>query len=582
MLADPSQTLRNHIRTVLTLDPQAVAVESSVGQSLRLQSAPEESLRPQSPLGAFPAGTSLRYQSPLGTSPLPQVQSQPGTSSLPRHQWRWSELAAAATAIEDILRRAGVEPEMPVGWVAHNRAAAVAAFISLVANGRMVVPLRPRQSSATLPRELTEQRLKAVIADADDWSTDGAISAARAAGSVGITVTATPALTAGSPGTTVTAAPALTVQVIPELAHPGSGPHRPPMPGYVLERLTSGTTGAPKRIPVLESVLLPSLRSGSGAGDGQTPERGAARSESEPLRLQTSPAILLKPFSHAGGLFGLLLALYQARPMVLMEKFSPEEWSAAIAQYAPKAASLVPAMIQMVLQAGIPPEQLRSLKAIRSGTAPLDPTLQAEFETRYGIPILIDYGAAEFIGGVAGWTLADHRQFSNTKRGSVGRPRRDVHLKVTSADGAHELPTGESGILHIKCDRFAPDWIRTNDLASIDADGFVFLQGRADDAINRGGFKILPEEVAAVLRRYPGVRDAAVIGRPDARLGQVPIAAIEMAPQVPPPDPAHLEAFAREHLTAYMIPKEFHFVPALPRTASLKVSRPDLKLLLGL
>ena len=546
MPASQSQTLRNHIRTVLTLDPQAVAVESNAGQS---------------PLGT--SSLPLLLQSPPGTPPLPLLlQSPPGTSPLPRLQWRWSELARAATAIEECLQRAGVEPEMPVGWVAHNRAAAVAAFISLVANGRMVVPLRPRQSSATLPRELAEQRLKAVIADADDWSTEGAVSAARTAGSLGITLTATPALE---------------VRLVPELAHPGSGPHRPPMPDYVLERLTSGTTGAPKRIPVLESVLLPSLRSGEPTAEPGT----AAAAESEP-RLKTSPAILLKPFSHAGGLFGLLLALYQARPMVLMEKFSPEEWAAVIARYAPKAASLVPAMIQMVLQAGIAPELLRSLKAIRSGTAPLDVAMQAEFETRYGIPILVDYGAAEFIGGVAGWTLADHRQFSSTKRGSVGRARRDVQLKVTSADGAHELPTGESGILHIKCERFGPDWIRTNDLASIDVDGFVFLQGRADDAINRGGFKILPEEVAAVLRRYPGVRDAAVIGRPDVRLGQVPVAAIEMAPQVPAPDPAQLEAFAREHLTAYMIPKEFHFVASLPRTASLKVSRPDLKVMLGL
>ena len=527
MPAGHSQTLRNHIRTVLTLDPQAVAVESNAGQS-----------------------------------PLPLLQSPPGTSPLPRLQWRWSELALAATAIEDSLQRAGVEPEMPVGWVAHNRAAAVAALISLVANGRMVVPLRPRQSSATLPRELSEQRLKAVIADADDWSIEGAVTAARVAGSFGLTVTAMPALD---------------VRVVPELDHPGAGPHRPPMPGYALERLTSGTTGTPKRIPVLESVLLPSLRSGE-----QTAERGDAAAEPEPLRLKTSPAILLKPFSHAGGLFGLLLALYQARPMVLMEKFSPEEWAQAIARYGPKTASLVPAMIQMVLQAGIPPELLCSLKAIRSGTAPLDVAMQAEFEARYGVPILIDYGAAEFIGGVAGWTLADHRQFSSTKRGSVGRARRDVQLKVTSAEGACELPTGESGILHIKCERFGPDWIRTNDLASIDADGFVFLQGRADDAINRGGFKILPEEVAAVLRRYPGVRDAAVIGRPDVRLGQVPVAAIEMAPQVPAPDPAQLEAFAREHLTAYMIPKEFHFVASLPRTASLKVSRPDLKVMLGI
>jgi long-chain acyl-CoA synthetase len=500
-------TLREHLGQVLTLDPQAVAVRSSGGE------------------------------------------------------WRWSDLALAATAIEDTLQRAGIEPEMPVGWVAHNRAAAVAAFVSLVANGRMVVPLRPRQTSATLPRELTEQRLKAVIADADDWSTAGAVAAAAEAGTLGIAVTATPEVA---------------VRLVPELSRAGIGPHRPPMPGYVLERLTSGTTGAPKRIPVLESMLLPALRSGE-----QTAELGGG-GEPEPLHLRTSPALLLKPFSHAGGLFGLLLALYQARPMVLLEKFSPGEWAQAIDRYRPKSASLVPAMIQMVWQADIQPELLRSLRAIRSGTAPLDPALQADFEARYGIPILIDYGAAEFIGGVAGWTLADHRQFSGTKRGSVGRARRDVQLKVTSADGQRELSTGESGILHIRCERFGPDWIRTSDLASIDRDGFVFLQGRADDAINRGGFKILPEEVAAVLRRYPGVRDAAVIGRPDTRLGQVPIAAIEMAPQVPPPLPAQLEAFAREHLTAYMIPKEFHFVAALPRTASLKVSRPDLKAMLGL
>jgi len=171
--------------------------------------------------------------------------------------------------------------------------------------------------------------------------------------------------------------------------------------------------------------------------------------------------------------------------------------------------------------------------------------MQIHFEEHYGIPILVDYGAAEFIGGVAGWTLADHRQFSATKRGSVGRPRLDVHLKITSQDGSIELPAGQSGLLHIKCDRFGPDWFRTNDLASSDPDGFVYLQGRADDAINRGGFKILPEEVAAVLRRYPGVRDAAVVGKPDARLGQVPIAAIEMAPGTPPPSPATDRSLSR-------------------------------------
>jgi long-chain acyl-CoA synthetase len=498
------ESLGERIRAVFALDPEAIAVEAGAGRS------------------------------------------------------RWADLANAAERIEQVLQQAGIAPDMPVGWVARNRAAAIAAFASLVMNGRMVVPLRPRQTSANFPDELAAQKLRAVVGDVDDWADEGAIAAAAMAGSFGIAV-------AGSSS--------FDVRVVPELSRAGAGPHRSPMPGYVLERLTSGTTGAPKRIPVLESVLIPSL---------QSAEQGGAPTERRALQLKTSPSFLLKPFSHAGGLFGLLLALYQARPMVLFEKFVPEEWALAVSRYRPKSASLVPAMIQMIIEARIAPALLRSLKAIRAGTAPLDPQMQIHFEEHYGIPILVDYGAAEFIGGVAGWTLADHREFSATKRGSVGRPRPDVHLKITSQDGSIELPTGQSGILHIKCDRFGPDWFRTNDLASIDPDGFVYLQGRADDAINRGGFKILPEEVAAVLRRYPGVRDAAVVGKPDARLGQVPIAAIEMAPGTPPPPPATIEAFAREHLTAYMVPKEFRFVDTLPRTASLKINRPELKIILGL
>jgi acyl-coenzyme A synthetase/AMP-(fatty) acid ligase len=78
------------------------------------------------------------------------------------------------------------------------------------------------------------------------------------------------------------------------------------------------------------------------------------------------------------------------------------------------------------------------------------------------------------------------------------------------------------------------------------------------------------------------VRDAAVMAKPDARLGQVPVAAIEMGPGIAPPVAADLDAFARQHLTAYMVPKEFIFVDALPRTASMKISRPELKAMLGI
>lgn len=473
----------------------------------------------------------------------------------------WGELARAGEEVERLLVQAGVDASAPIGWVARNRAASVAVFAALVRHGRMVVPLRPNLAPAVFCDDLAGQRLQAVVGDEDDWAVPGAVEAAARAGSAGVVV--------GGVST-------LRATAVPGLEKVGAPPHRAPMPGYVLERLTSGTTGAPKRVPVREDVLLPSLRS---AEQKHTDDHS-------PLELKTSPALLLKPFSHAGGLFGLMLALFQARPMVLFEKFVTGEWAEAVRRHAPKSASLVPAMIQMIMEAQVPPDALRSLRAIRSGTAPLDPQLQVDFEQRYGVPILVDYGAAEFVGGVAGWTLADHREFAQSKRRSVGRARGDVSLRVTAPDAEsgpeRALLAGQVGILHIRCDRFGPDWHRTNDLALIDDDGFLFLHGRADDAINRGGFKILPDEVAAVLRRYPGVRDAAVAGAPDVRLGQVPVAAIEMRPGVAPPSAQEMEAFARRHLSAYMIPKAFHFIEALPRTASMKVSRPELKKMLGL
>jgi len=472
------------------------------------------------------------------------------------HEVTWGQLRRAAKDVEVLLENSGVDASAPVGWAARNRPTAVVGFVALIVSGRMVVPLRPSYAAANFTDDIAEQRLQAVIGDAEDWSDDDVVAAARAAGSVGIEI----------------AGPPFSARVIPGLEECGSGPHRDAPPGFVLERLTSGTTGAPKRIPVSRDILMPSLHSG---------EQKAGTSI-VPLTLKRSPALLFKPFSHAGGLFGLLMALYQARPIVLFEKFNVDDWVAAVKEYRPKAASLVPAMIRMVLDAAPDPEALSSLLAIRSGTAPLEPEVQAEFEQRFGVPILVDYGAAEFIGGLAGWTLVDYKEFGEDKRGSVGRARKDVSIQVVDRKDFSALLSGEIGLVEVKSDRYGPEWIRTNDLARIDDEGFIFLEGRADDAINRGGFKVLPEEVAAVLRKHAAVADAAVVGKSDPRLGQVPVAAIELVQGAENPDPSELDALVRARLPAYMVPVEYRTLPALPRTASMKVSRPELRELLGI
>jgi acyl-CoA synthetase (AMP-forming)/AMP-acid ligase II len=128
--------------------------------------------------------------------------------------------------------------------------------------------------------------------------------------------------------------------------------------------------------------------------------------------------------------------------------------------------------------------------------------------------------------------------------------------------------------LEAKVAPIGPDWIRTTDIASIDADGFVTLHGRADGAINRGGFKVLPETVRRVLISHPAVRDACVVGVADKRLGQVPFAAIEATPGVPVPSSDELKELVRQALPVYNVPVEFAVVDELPRNPALKVSLP--------
>jgi acyl-CoA synthetase (AMP-forming)/AMP-acid ligase II len=237
--------------------------------------------------------------------------------------------------------------------------------------------------------------------------------------------------------------------------------------------------------------------------------------------------------------------------------------------------------MRMVLDAKLPKEKLQSLVAVRAGTAPLPPATQKEFEDFYGIPVLIQYGATEWMGGLAGWTLEDHKKFIATKLGSVGRPRGDLQMRITDADTGAEMPVGQPGILEVlPRQRLGADatWTRTTDVASIDADGFLYIHGRADDTIIRGGFKVQLTHVAEELQKHEAVLEAAVIGLPDERLGQIPVAAVELKPGAALSIEA-LKQFAQTHLTPYQVPVKFKIVESLPRTVSLKVSRPDVRAL---
>lgn len=123
-----------------------------------------------------------------------------------------------------------------------------------------------------------------------------------------------------------------------------------------------------------------------------------------------------------------------------------------------------------------------------------------------------------------------------------------------------------------------PDqWTRTTDLASVDEDGFLFIHGRTDDAVIRGGFKILPSVVEDALRAHPAVTDAAMAGMPHERLGAVPVAAVTLRHNVVAPTEMEMIAWLRRRLARYQVPVALKIVDDLPRTPSMKVSRPALR-----
>jgi long-chain acyl-CoA synthetase len=233
--------------------------------------------------------------------------------------------------------------------------------------------------------------------------------------------------------------------------------------------------------------------------------------------------------------------------------------------------SLVPAALRMVLHSDLTRGDLESIRAVTSGTAPLSAEDADAFTTKYGIPVLTSYAATEFGGGVTGWTLDDYQKYWQDKRGSVGRASLGAKLRVVGEDGT-PLDTDQPGLLEVKPGQLGPgaDWMRTTDMARIDADGFLWILGRADQAIIRGGFKVMPDDVRNALESHPAVAGAAVVGRPDERLGETPVAMVELRDAV---DAATLLEYLRTRLARYEIPTDVVIVEQIPRTPS---GKPDL------
>ena len=328
------------------------------------------------------------------------------------------------------------------------------------------------------------------------------------------------------------------------------------------ELLTSGTTGPPKQFALSYDMLAEHLVGKNILG-----------TESEANPAEFPPVFQYLSFSTITGLYLVLPTLLHGIRITMVDRFNLPEWHSYVVRHRPSLAGMPPAAIQMIMEAEVPVEDLSSLRYVSTGAAPLDLNLQRSFEERYGIPILLAYGATEFGGPVTMMTYDMCQQWGKAKIGSVGKSFADAQLRIVDPDTGAELPAGSEGVLEVVAPRMGADWIRTSDLGVIDEDGFVFIRGRADGAINRGGFKMMPVDIERALLLHPAVAAAGVVGIPDTRLGQVPAAVVELNPREPVPTSEELVAHLRQHVASTHIPSAWHFVDKLPYTIMMKVDR---------
>lgn len=472
-----------------------------------------------------------------------------------QEQWHpWGELSSVIDAVEKILDDQGIGPGTRIGGILRNTPQIAAVIIGTLINDRCIVTLNPSLPDEKLSTDITTLRTPVVIADTQDWQRSAVRDAVGQLGALGIEITGDPAQPA---------------RVI--LEQTGSD-FLSSANGIGIEMLTSGTTGPPKRVPLKASNFSRMIL------DAAIYEK---RASDAPPKLSSSTAILNTPFSHIGGLFSLFTTLSGGRKACMLERFRVEDFVSAVRRHRPRVAGAPPSALRMILDADVPAEALSSLVAFRTSTAPLDPALADQFYERYGIPVLQNYGATEFAGGVAGWTLPDFREFGASRRGSVGRLNPGVDGRIVDPSTGSPLPFGQGGLLELRARHLGDgeSWIRTSDLARMDEEQFLWILGRADNAIIRGGFKIIPDDVVAAMESHPSILEACVVALPDARLGQVPAAGFRVKSGRSVSED-ELRTYLRERLAPYQVPAKLLEVAEFSRTPSMKPSQPELRKLI--
>jgi len=293
------------------------------------------------------------------------------------------------------------------------------------------------------------------------------------------------------------------------------------------------------------------------------------------------------PLFHVGGLnIQTTPALQLGASVTLLARFTAEATLAAIARDRPSLIVLVPATIQAMLEAAAWQETpLASLRAVTTGSTQVPQPLVDAFNRR-GVPVLQVYGATETC------PIAVYTRLAGDWRrpGSTGLPGLGCEVRVVDALG-NEVPAGTAGEVIVRGpstlaeywrnsaasrEALRQGWYHTGDIASRDADGHFYIHDRKTNMIISGGENVYPAEIERVLNEHPAIAEAAVVGRPDDKWQEVPVAYLVARPGAAA-DLAQIEAFCLAQLARYKVPRAYFWVDGLPRNALGKVQHFRLK-----
>ena len=429
-------------------------------------------------------------------------------------EWSTARLRAEVDRVARALAHGGIEPGDRVGWVVRNDVTAVVGLLATIRLSGLWVGLHPRASP-------TEHA--AVVAEAT---------------------------------------PAAVLDRLPDRDPGGPLPEPPPRWAPAAIAYTSGTTGRPKgAVHSQQQLLYPA------AAAMATEGLDATARIATPLPLSTLNMVLLGP----------LTALACGGVAVLLDRTDPGGFASDVERHAVTRALVVPTIVHDLVSRGTDPRLLRSLDRMILGGSGIDRDRARHARRVLSVPLLTSYGLSEAPSGVARMAVEDAAA-SPLPGIDIGLDGEEITLAPTTTGAWAGTWQGTLGYW-AQPERSAELWrdgrLHTGDTGSLD-NGRLTVRGRIVDMIDRGGAMVSPAEVEAALRDQPGVRDAAVFGAADDRLGQAVAAAVVGAV-----DPAVVTEGLRASLSAYKVPERWLVLDALPRNRSGKVDRQKLQRLLA-